>query len=129
MLYYVNLIDYLIYSDVLRQVFNIHLNFRELAAIVHQFDTSGTKEIHCANFMLSFQKLGQDERFRIHSEMVQKQRELDQLAEEERKKKMEAAEAKAVANSGITADFNFTPEDKASSWEKFKESAFKVSEY
>lgn len=112
-------------SDLLRQVFNIHLTLRELAAVVSQFDRGHSGEIDCNAFMLSFNKLGQDERFRMSSERVKKQQELEATLEEEERRKQEEKELRALEGAGMMPDFDFTPADKHSAWEKFTEAAFR----
>lgn len=107
-----------LFSDMLKQIFNINLTLRELAAIVQQFDKNNTKEINCSAFLVSFFKLGQDERFRLHSEQIAKQRELDKIAAEEAEKKRVAQKEKAVAHLGIEADFDFTEDDMESALAK-----------
>ena len=113
--------------DMLRQVFNVYLNVRELAAIVKQFDKDNNKEVNCASFLLSFQKLGSEEKFRVQSERILKQRELDQSMKEEHEKKMSEMEAKAIASAGIVADFDFIDEENESAWKKCCDAAHSVS--
>ena len=80
------------FKDLIRRVFNLHLNSQELGYIVQKYDTKRVGRVHCKAFLTEFLRLGQEARYKTHVEQLEKQRLLTIQAEEQHKKKIEAVQ-------------------------------------
>lgn len=108
-----------VFKEQLKRVFNIKLNPRELGAAVAYFDSDGSGDIDCAEFLIAFFKLGFEERSRRKKAF---------LTREEAKKKQDAERRAAVEaeKDRKAREFTkkFSEEDKRSAMAKIEHAAF-----
>ena len=85
-----------IFKEQLRRAFNIKLTQDELGAIMSQFDPNRTGEVDCNNFLQRFLKIGFEEREIIAKRWRVMQKEADELAIREAKKKIDKDSKKVL---------------------------------
>jgi Ca2+-binding EF-hand superfamily protein len=83
-----------VFREMLRRTFNMSLTGKELGAAVKTFDKTGDSTIPCRDFLVHFFQIGYAERNRDRLSQMAKQRELDTIAEQERHRKLKAADEK-----------------------------------
>lgn len=105
-----------VFKEMMKRCFNVSLTNKELGACLVLFDQRGDKkEIHCGSFCVKFTSLGFDEKEKARTEQRERrQKALQAIAEEEARKKAEAAKEFDVS----VVDYNFSEKDKESGLKK-----------
>jgi Ca2+-binding EF-hand superfamily protein len=80
------------FKDLIRRVFNLNLNSGELGYVIQKYDTKRTGRVVCKAFLTDFLRMGQEARYKAHVEQLERQRLLNQQAEEEHHKKILAVQ-------------------------------------
>ena len=68
------------FKDLVRRVFNLTFTSTELGYIIQKYDVKKNGTVHSKTFLIDFLRLGQEIRYKMHSEQLDKQRKLDQQA-------------------------------------------------
>lgn len=108
------------FMDACKRTFGILFKPKELGAIITKFDTSGLHQVESANFIHFFIRLGVEERTKLHSQLLQRTRQL-----EEEKKEIQIkrdAEMEAKLQSQVCTVFDSS--DRKSAIKKLKQAAF-----
>jgi Ca2+-binding EF-hand superfamily protein len=80
------------FKDLIRRVFNLVLTSGELGYVVQKYDTKNTGRVTCKAFLTDFLRMGNEARYKAHVEQLERQRMLNQQAEEEHHKKIIAVQ-------------------------------------
>jgi hypothetical protein len=111
-------LDAAMFREVLKRTFNVILTPSELAAVMKDFaaddDDDAAGNLICASFLISFLKLGQDERNRLKLLQLEKNRENEMHKKTEHNRKMREAEEKMV----FKVDFDYTSKDETTGFAK-----------
>jgi len=110
-----------VFREMLRRTFGLHLTGKELGAAVKTFDKTGDSTIPCRDFLVHFFQVGYAERNKDRQLQLKKQRELNRIAEEERAKKLKAADEKTHVE---VAD-DFSDSDRKNAYDKLRVAASK----
>ena len=107
------------FKDLIRRVFGIALSSGELGYVVRKYDAKATGRVLCKNFLTDFLRMGQQQRYQVHVEQLERQRSLTVLAEENHRKKIEE-----VQNSEtVKVASNYTDKHRQSALAKITEAA------
>ena len=109
------------FKDLVRRVFNMTLSSGELGSIVQKYDKHKTGRVHCKTFLIDFNQMGQQARYKEHLEQLALQRQLIAKAEADHIKKVEE-----VANSDtVRVSWKFADKDLQSGMDKLRTAALK----
>jgi hypothetical protein len=109
------------FREIVKRTFNLKLNMEELAAAMKLFDKENKGHIQSAEFLVSFFKLGAEERARFKSEALEKQRTMNEEAAAEAERKVKEEEA----SRRFKADFDFSDADRETALHRMTEAASK----
>ncbi|KAJ1442366.1 hypothetical protein B484DRAFT_66814 [Ochromonadaceae sp. CCMP2298] len=76
------------FKDLIRRVFNLKINASELGFLISKYDSKSTGRVLCKTFLTDFLRMGQEMRYKVHIEQLEKQRRMNREAEESHVKKM-----------------------------------------
>jgi hypothetical protein len=106
----------------IKRTFMFEFTPRELGALYNYLSKDEDKKILCQPFLTLFTTLGANERYRLRSEQINRQKGLDfKMKEEFEKKKLELS-SKIL----YEVDFEYSVEDRENALQKMMESATKV---
>jgi Ca2+-binding EF-hand superfamily protein len=109
-----------VFREMCKRTFNLTLNGNELGAIFKFFGATERKKlIRCQEFLIHFNKVGNAERNKIHSESLKKQRDASVLMEKERLEKLD----NQWSSLNLDCDWNFSKADQDSVMAKFTHAA------
>lgn len=109
------------FREVLRRTFHLQLTPGELGALIHEFDKNNDGMIECAEFLVTFFKLGFAARAQEKTEQLELQRQHLEAVKEEQAEKLKMAEAKME----IKVDYDFSEADEARMHSKLRQAAKK----
>jgi len=109
------------FKDLVRRVFNLQLNSKELGFLVRKFSITTDGRINCKKFLGEFLRLGQEKRDEFHLAQLEKQRRLDIQAEEEHQAKMKSVLEKKT----FKIDYNFNDNHLNAAMEKLIDASTK----
>jgi Ca2+-binding EF-hand superfamily protein len=95
------------FKEVMKRTFGMKLGARDLAAMFTIFDPENNGHIICADFLVTFLKMGADYRYERHSEALEKQRYENKVRAAEDAAKLESLKNKG----GYIVDYDYTSED------------------
>ena len=109
------------FREQLKRTFNVRVSDAELAALVKEFDPERAGNVQSQAFLISFLKMGAEERGRLHSVQLalQRQQNLDRKNEHARKM------AEAALKMSLRLENNYSPEDRESAFFKYTKAAKK----
>ena len=114
------------FADVVRRTFNLRLSPCELAVLLKKYGDGGNypsngTRIPCKQFIQQFLKIGIDERHKLHIKQLEKQRELDRIAQEAHTAKVKAVQEKKT----FKIDFIYGDGVKKSAMQKLIDASMK----
>jgi Ca2+-binding EF-hand superfamily protein len=110
-----------VFREMVKRTFHLTLTGKELGAAVKTFDKIGDGTIPCRDFLMHFHQIGYTEKNHERLLQIQKQRELDRIAEEERVRKLKAIEEKVTVPIAETCERS----DLEKAFEKLRVAALK----
>lgn len=110
----------IVFREIMKRTFNISLAPKELACLIEDFD-NGQGNVDCQSFIISFIKLGAEERAKFKLVMLERQRANDVLRRTEHDRKMKEAEDKMT----LKISYDYTEEEKNSAFVKMAHAAKK----
>merc|ERR1711871_482411 len=104
------------FREIVKRTFNLKLNPKELAAAMELFDLDKKGHIVSADFLVTFFKMGADERSRVRKEQFDRQQEENKYRELLAKQKAKDDDAKHL----YKPDYDYTDDDIYSGTEKIR---------
>lgn len=108
-----------VFKEQLKHVFNIKLDSKELGALMNYFDRDGDGCVNCAEFLVSFFRIGFEER----AKFVKAERAKKKKIEEERIRKLKEDEESLAAKNSMKVSYAYSTSDKNSAFEKLRKAA------
>lgn len=108
------------FREVVKRTFNIVLTPSELAAMIAEYD-NGSGNVDTSKFLVSFIKLGHEEREKRKAMQIEKQRNMDAVREKAEEMKKKEADEKM----NMKINYVYTPEEKEEAFRKLAVSAKK----
>jgi Ca2+-binding EF-hand superfamily protein len=108
-----------VFKEQLKHVFNIKLNPKELGALMNYFDRDASGVINCAEFLVTFYRIGFEER----SKHLRKERDKRRHLEEEKKQKLLEQQAEYEAKNKLKVSYQYTEEEKERAFRKLRNAA------
>ena len=113
------------FKELLKRTFHLRLSPAELGVIVSHFDHNKQHRINCQEFLVSFQKLGAEERAKHRSTHVEAQRSAAAFKKQEHARKMK--EIQDTMEQSV--EVKYTAGDEKSAFEKLAEAAKSYDRY
>jgi Ca2+-binding EF-hand superfamily protein len=101
------------FKEVLKRSLNINFTEPELASMLSEYD-NGRSNVNTQAFMVSFIKLGTDERDKVKAIQLTKQRRMNYLRKTEHERKMAESEEKMT----LSIEYDYTEEERESAFAK-----------
>jgi Ca2+-binding EF-hand superfamily protein len=108
-----------VFKEQLKHVFNIKLTPKELGALMNYFDRTASGVINCAEFLVTFYRIGFEER----SKHLRKEREKRRHIEEEKKQKLLEQQEEFEAKNKLKVSYQYTEEEKERAFRKLRNAA------
>lgn len=113
-------LDPLTFRNIMKSTLNLTFTPKELSALLAEYN-NGDGNVDCSKFMISFIKLGADERAKLKAIQLEKQRREDHHRKTEHERIMKEAEEKMV----LKISYKFTSEERSRAFVKLAEAAKK----
>jgi len=110
-----------IFREMLKRVFNLKLDGRELGALVKEFDKRDNNRVDCNSFIVTFIKLGSEARGARNTVQLEMNKELEEAA----KRKIRDAQAELDGKVLFAIDYNYSTKDFNDAMEMIREAAAK----
>jgi hypothetical protein len=110
------------FRDLCKRVFKLVFSDKELGYVIRKYDKKGDQRITCSSFLITFLRIGQQERDRLRLLQLKKQKELIENEEKDRKNKMKSVIEKS---STFKIDYDYNEKDIDSAKHKLTDAALR----
>ena len=108
-----------VFKDQLCRCFSIQLSSKELGALTDHFDKDKSGNINCQDFLVTFFRMGFDEK----SRRLKEYRDEEKRLKEEREYKVKEEQAQLAKKNSLKVSYIFSKADKDSALKKLREAA------